>query len=282
MKIENELPKRDGSAIPSSANAENQPQEVTTYKVPTEIIDLPSRGLLYSKDSPLSSGTIEIKYMTAKEEDILTTESFIRKGVVIDKFLQSLIVTPNVNLSDMLIGDIDALTVAARIYGYGNDYDAFIETPSGKQQRTEIDLTQLKLNYLEDRFLKEANLNEFDFELPKSGVKISFKMLTKADQERYSAEVEKNKKAFSGETKSASTQFVYQIVSVDGNREERVIRQFVEEGLMAYDARALRRYIDEVQPGIDLSVEVTDRETGETFPAEVPIGVQFFWPDAKV
>lgn len=281
MKIENELPKRDGNAIPSSDYVE-QPKEVTTYKVPTEIIDLPSRGLLYPKDSPLKDGTLEIKYMTAKEEDILTTESFIRKGIVLDKFLQSLIVTPNVDLSQMLIGDIDALTVAARVYGYGSDYDVYIETPSGGKQRTEVNLNDLKLNFLEDRFLKEPHLNEFDFELPKSGNKITFKMLTKGDQEKYLAEVEKNKKAFSGQTKSASTQFIYQIISVDGNRDEKTIRDFVENGLMAFDARSLRRYIEEIQPGIDLSMEVTDRNTGEPFQVDIPIGVQFFWPDAKI
>lgn len=281
MKLDTDYPKRDGEPIPNSVNTE-QVQQVATYKVPTEIIDLPSKGLLYPKDSPLSSGTLEIKYMTAKEEDILSTESYIRKGIVLEKFLESIIVTPNVSLSDMLIGDIDALTIAARIYGYGKDYEAFVETPSGKKQRIEVDLTQLDFNLLEERFIKEKGVNEFDFELPKSKVQVSFKMLTQKDQKRYLEEVEKNKKAFSGETKSASTQFVYQLVSVNGSTDEKFIREFVDEGLMAFDARALRKYIETIQPGVNLSVEEVDRETNQPFSVDIPISLQFFWPDIKI
>jgi hypothetical protein len=281
MELDTDYPKRDGKPIPNSVNTE-QVQQVATYKVPTEIIDLPSKGLLYPKDSPLSSGTLEIKYMTAKEEDILSTESYIRKGIVLEKFLESIIVTPNVSLSDMLIGDIDALTIAARIYGYGKDYEAFVETPSGKKQRIEVDLTQLDFNLLEERFIKEKGINEFDFELPKSKVQISFKMLTQKDQKRYLEEVEKNKKAFSGETKSASTQFVYQLVSVNGSTDEKFIREFVDEGLMAFDARALRKYIETIQPGVNLSVEEVDRETNQPFSVDIPISLQFFWPDIKI
>ena len=90
-------------------------------KIPTEIIDLPSKGLLYSKDNPLSSGKIEMKYMTAKEEDILTNSALIQKGTVIDEVVKSLIVT-KINYDDLLIGDKDALMVAARVLGYGKDY----------------------------------------------------------------------------------------------------------------------------------------------------------------
>lgn len=281
MKLDTDYPRRDGEPIPTSVNTE-QVQQVVTYKVPTEIIDLPSKGLLYPKDSPLSSGTLEIKYMTAKEEDILSTESYIRKGIVLEKFLESIIVTPNVSLSDMLVGDIDALTIAARIYGYGKDYEAFVETPSGKKQRIEIDLTQLDFNLLEERFVKQVGLNELDFELPKSQIKVTFKLLTQNDQKRYQDEVEKNKKAFSGETKAASTQFVYQLTSVDGNRDERYIRDFVENGLMAFDARAFRKYIETIQPGVNLSVEEIDRETNQPFSVDIPISLQFFWPDIKI
>ena len=282
MNLDTDYPKRGGNETsPNPVNTE-QVQQVSNYKVPTEIIDLPSKGLLYPKSNPLSSGTIEIKYMTAREEDILSTESYIRKGIVLEKFLESLIVTPNVTLSDMLIGDIDALTIAARIFGYGKDYEAYVDTPSGKKQRIEVDLTLLDMNLLEERFVKQVGVNELDFELPKSKIKVTFKILTQRDQKRYQEEVEKNKKAFSGETRSASTQFVYQLVSVDGNKDERYIRDFVENGLMAFDARALRKYIETVQPGMNLSVEEIDRETNEPFSVDIPISIQFFWPDFKV
>ena len=282
MKMDTNYPKKDvlesnQQTVPNPTN-----EEVVGYKVPTEIIELPSKGLLYPKGSPLSSGNIEIKYMTAKEEDILTTESYIKKGVVLDRFLESLIVTPGVKLDDLLLGDIDALTIAARIFGYGSEYDVQIETPSGRRQTESIDLSTLSLNYIEDRFIKEANLNEFDFELPSSKVVVIFKMMTQGDQKRFQSEIDKNKKVFTGQSKLSSTQLKSQIISVDGNRDIAYIRDFVDNGLLAADARALRKYMEGIQPGVNLSVEVTDKETGEPFQIDTPIGVQFFWPDAKV
>ena len=92
-------------------------------KFPSEIIDLPSGGLLYPKDSPLSSGKVEMKYMTAKEEDILTNQNFIKRGVVIDKLVQSLLIDKSIKYTDLFSGDKNALLVAARILGYGEIYE---------------------------------------------------------------------------------------------------------------------------------------------------------------
>ena len=88
----------------------------------SEVIDLPSLGKVYPKSSPISNGKIEIKYMTAKEEDILTSINLIRKGIVLDKLLEALIVDKSIKLSDMLVGDKNAILIAARILGYGKDY----------------------------------------------------------------------------------------------------------------------------------------------------------------
>jgi hypothetical protein len=282
MKMDTNYPKREvlesnEQTVPNSKN-----EEVVGYRIPTEIIELPSKGLLYPKGSPLHSGNIEIKYMTAKEEDILTTESYIKKGVVLDRFLESLIVTEGVKLDDLILGDVDALTVAARIFGYGNEYDVSIDTPSGKKQRESVDLSELSLNYLEERFLKEVGLNEFEFELPSSKVVVTFRIMTQGDQKRFQMEIDKNKKLFTGQAKLSSTQLKHQIVSVDGNKDQKFIRDFVDNGILASDARALRKFIEGIQPGVNLSVEVTDRETGEPFQVDTPIGIQFFWPDAKV
>jgi hypothetical protein len=282
MKMDTDYPKGSPNVNTEQSSVIEPTKEAVGYRIPTEIIDLPSKGLLYPKDSPLSSGTIELKYMTAREEDILTTESYIKKGVVIDKFLESLIVTEGVKLDDILIGDIDAITIAARVIGYGSDYDVVVETPSGNKQQHYVDLNQITLNTLEERFIKQENLNEFDFELPASKVVVTFKMLTQYDQKMFQLELDKNKKAYSGQSKVSSTQLKYQIKAINGNYDRKEVINFIDNGLLASDARALRKYIDEIKPGINLSVEVTDRETGETFQVDAPIGVQFFWPDAKV
>ena len=113
------------------------------FKFPTEVISLPSKGLIYPKDNPLSSGKIEMKYMTAKEEDILTNANYIQKGIVLDKLIESLIVS-KVNYNDLIVGDKNALLVAARVLGYGKDYEFRATNPTTKQQEDfSIDLSTL-------------------------------------------------------------------------------------------------------------------------------------------
>lgn len=259
-----------------------QATEISSYKVPTVVVDLPSRGLVYPSGHPLSAGTVEIKYMTAKEEDILATESFIRNGTVIERFLQSLIQTPGVKTDDMLIGDIDAVTVAARVYGYGHDYEVNIETPSGNSQKIIVDLSKLMLNVLEEEYVTKRGSNEFEFTLP-SGNVITFKLLTQKDQTLIQNDLKKqNRSNIQGVSTAASTQLKYQILTVNGVPDRRIVNNFIDNFMLAADARALRKHIEKIQPGIDLSVEVVDNETGEPFQASVTIGVRFFWPDARV
>jgi hypothetical protein len=279
------MPENNTSEVEQDPKMPIPPQqavEISAYKVPTVIIDLPSKGLVYSKDHPLSAGTIEIKYMTAKEEDILSTESFIRNGTVIERFLQSIIITPGVSTNDMVIGDIDALTVAARVYGYGHDYEVNVETPSGGNQKVIVDLSKLVLNTLDEETVAVRGVNEFDFKLP-TGTDIKFKLLTQKDQTLIQADLKRQSKAsVQSVSTTASTQLKYQIVAVNGVRDRRTVNDFVDNYLLASDARALRRYMESIQPGIDLSVEVTDIQTGEPFQAPITIGVKFFWPDARV
>ena len=141
-------------------------------KFPTEIVELPSKGHFYINGHPLSSGKVEIKYMTAKEEDILTSENLIRQGTVIDKLLESLIVDKSIKVDDLLTGDKNALMVASRILAYGKDYDFEY---NGVEQK--VDLTTLdnkKVDY--SNFPK--GVNEFEFKLPnsKSVVKVMIDM----------------------------------------------------------------------------------------------------------
>ena len=150
---------------------------------PTEIVDLPSKGYFYPETSPLSSGKLELKYMTAKEEDILTSQNLIKQGTVIDILLQSLIVDKTVKVEDLLIGDKTAIMVAARILGYGKDYDF---TYDGEEQK--VDLTTLKPIELDESQLKKGS-NQFEYVLPKSERKITFKLLTGKDEKNIDAEV---------------------------------------------------------------------------------------------
>jgi len=244
------------------------------FKIPTETVTLPSKGLLYSKDSPLSKGEIEMRYMTAVHEDLLTNANYIRQGTVIDKLLKALIVT-EINYDDLLIGDKNAVLVAARILGYGKDYKF---TYDGKE--VEVDLTTLKEKELDESLFK-SGINEFTYELPKSGNKITFKLLTHGDEQKIDAEIKGLKKIKPDATTDITTRLKHMITSVNGEREPKKIREFVDQYLLAPDARALRQYYTQIQPDIDMKfIPEDDNYTGEGI--AIPIGLNFFWPDAGV
>ena len=247
-------------------------------KLPTEMVSLPSKGLLYPKESPLAKGEVEMKYMTAKEEDILTNANYIRQGVVIDKLLQSLIVTP-INYDELLIGDKNAILIAARVLGYGKDY-TFKYSNNGQETEASIDLSTLQEKQLDETLLKKG-INEFTFSLPKSGNVVTFKLLTHGDEKKIDGEIKGLQKINPTQTTDVTTRMKFIITSVNGDRDQKSIREFVDNYLLAVEARALREYYARVSPDIDLKYFPEDADyTGEGI--TVPISVNFFWPDAGI
>jgi hypothetical protein len=238
------------------------------FKLATEVVDLPSKGYLYSKDSPLAEGKIEIKYMTAKEEDILTNSSYIQKGIVLDKLFQSLIVS-KINYNDLLIGDKNAIMIAARILGYGKDYNFTYE---GVEET--VDLTDVNNTEIDEELFKSGK-NEFDFTFPHSGNEITFKLLNHGDETKIQRELDGLKKINKNEDPTLTTRLKHTILSVEGKTEKKDIREFVDKYLLARDARALREYIKSMSPDVDLTFFPSGNETTKT----IPIGVGFFWPD---
>lgn len=238
------------------------------FTLPTEIIDLPSKGLIYPKDNPLSSGQIEMKYMTAKEEDILTNQSYIQKGVVIDKLLKSLIVS-EINYNDLIIGDKNAIMVAARILGYGKEYEFYSE---GDTQS--IDLSEINNKEINESLF--SGVNSFDFKLPHSNNEITFKLLTHGDEIKINQELEGLKKLKKEDSHEVSTRLKHIITSINGESDPPTIRKFVDIALLAKDARALREYINQIQPDVDLSFFPEGSNTKRS----IPINLNFFWPDA--
>jgi hypothetical protein len=248
------------------------------FKTPTEVVTLPSKGLLYPKESPLSKGEIEMKYMTAREEDILTNANYIRQGVVIDKLLQSLIVTP-INYDELLVGDKNAILVAARVLGYGKDY-SFKYNQNGQEIEAVVDLSQLNEKQLDETLLKKG-INEFSFDLPKSGNVVTFKLLTHGDEKKIDAEIKGLQKINPNATTDVTTRLKHIITSINGDRDQKSIREFVDNYLLAVEARALREYYTRVSPDIELKYFPEDSDyTGEGI--TVPVSVNFFWPDAGV
>ena len=242
--------------------------EESKFTLPTETVELPSKGLLYPEDSELAKGVIEIKYMTAKEEDILTNQSYIRNGTVLDKLLKSVIVS-KINFDDLLIGDKNAIMVAARILGYGSEYKF-----TYNNEEYTVDLSQLENKIIKEE-LFTSRLNEFAFTLPHSKNNITFKLLTHRDEQNINRELEGLKKINKDVSPELSTRLKHLITSVEGNRETKDIRDFIDNYLLAKDSRALREYIKEVQPDVDL----TFFPDGSSDRIPVSIGVNFFWPD---
>lgn len=248
---------------------------------PTEEVSLPSKGLLYPEGSPLRSGKIRMKYMTAREEDILTNQNLIKNGTVIDKLLQSLIVDP-VKVEDLLIGDKNAILVAARILGYGQDYAFKYPHPlTGEEEEISIDLTEA-----EDKFIDESKMingqNEFEFQLPTSKVSLSFKLLTQADDKKIEAELKGLKKINKNSNPELTTRLKHVIQAVNGDRTQKTIREFVDTQFLARDARAFRKHIETVMPDIDLTFDLTFSDGAVIENVTIPINVNFFWPDAEL
>jgi len=255
--------------------AENQ------YGFTTEVLSLPSKGLLYPEDSPLRSGTIDVKYMTAKEEDILTSQNLITQGVVIERLLQSVIADSKVKLDDLLIGDKNALMMGTRILGYGKDYPVVIIDPeTGQEVETTIDLTTIKEKQVDESLLE--NGNNFEFELPNSKRKIGFKLLTHKEETEIDKILKSLEKAekITGISTEITTRLKYQIQSIDGDKEQKTIDSFVDNEFLSLDVRAYRKYVSSLTPDMDLTFDYTSGN-GNTTQVAVPLGLDFFWPAAE-
>jgi hypothetical protein len=246
-------------------------------KIPTETVSLPSKGLLYLETSPLAKGNIEMKYMTAKEEDILTNSNYIKNGTVIDKLLQALIITP-ISFNDLLIGDKNAVLIAARVLGYGKDYTFKYANQRGQELETTVDLSTLEDKQIDESLFKRG-VNEFSFVLPHSGNNITFKLLTHGDEQKIEAEIKGLQKVNPNTSTDVTTRLKHLITSVEGKRDPKDIRDFVDNYLIAKDARALREYYSKIMPDINLTFKPDDENyTGEGI--TIPISLNFFWPDA--
>ena len=235
--------------------------------IPTEVVKLPSKGLVYPKSSPLASGKIEMKYMTAREEDILTNQNYISNGTVIDKLMQSLIIT-DIDYNELIIGDKNAIMVAARILGYGKEYNF-----EYRGEEYNIDLSKLENKVLDESLFKDG-VNEFPFTLPSTNTLITFKLLTHGDEKTIDKEIAGLKKINKESSPDLSTRLKHMITSVNGDRDLKSIREFVDNYLLARDSRALREHVRKIQPDVDLTFISNGGEE-----VAIPIGLSFFWPD---
>lgn len=276
---------RLGAIVQSDAPV-TQPVQTTqnnllSFVAPTEFVDLPSRGEFYPQGHPLKGKTkVELKFMTAKEEDILTSRSLIKKGVVLDRLLESLLVDKSIKPESLLLGDKNALIVAARISGYGSAYKASVTCPScGTTSKHQFDLDKLQPHFcenFEDLGVKKLENGNFTLTLTKTGALVEVKPLFGSDETEMTELAEKRKKMNLPEEVSTSQMKAY-IVSVNGNKDKQLLKQFIEN-MPALDAKTLRLVYKELIPNLDMTQEFVCSSCSFEQEMEVPFTVDFFWP----
>ena len=246
------------------------------YDFPTEVITLPSEGKCYPEDHPLSSGELEIKYMTAKEEEILASQNLISKGVVLDKLFESIIADKKINIDDIIIGDKNAIVLATRILGYGPEYKIQVPSIEG-QTEIQIDLSKVQTKDVDLDKLNRENIYEWVTPVGKNVIK--WRMLTHGDEKMIDTDVRAmNRLNKDGASAELTTRYRYMIKSVDGKEDTKSIVDFVNNKFLARDTRAFRTHIKELQPDMKMEFEYDNPNTGEKEMTPIPMGVGCFWP----
>lgn len=248
-------------------------------KYPTNIIPLPTKGVFYPIGHPLSSGEIELKEMSAKEEDLLANQQLIKSGKVLDKLMEALIVDKSIRIEDILIPDKNAIFIGIRQFSYGSSYPVSITCPHCSiSNKVDINLNELKYKPFDfDNYPKGQN--NFSFKLPNSGIVVTYKLLNQLDEKSIDAELEQIKKINKENTSELTTRLKYLLSSVDNNSDRASIRRFVEEKLSAKDSLALRKHMKEHNPDVDMSFDFKCSECNHERRLDVPIGASFLWPD---
>ncbi len=249
--------------------------------IPHELAPLPSSGKVYPVDSSFHGvDAVEIRAMTAREEDILTSRALLKKGTVISELIKSCLVDKSLNSLDLLSGDRNALMVAIRITGYGPEYNVEIEcNECGVKSPHEFNLTELPIKRLDIEPISPG-LNLFEFMLPYSKKNVKFKFLTGRNEEEIMQTAEKQKKlGLNAGESNVTTNLLYSIVSVDGIEDRSKISNFVKN-MPARDSLALRNYIKDNEPGLMMKQETTCNACGHQEEVVMPLGIGFLWPNA--
>lgn len=242
--------------------ARQQYENQQRAKVPGYSANLPSLGLVYPADSPLRSGVVEMRHMTAYDEDILTNASYIKDGTVLEKLIDSLIITPGVSCNDLIVGDRESLIITARIFAYGKTYSVQVTDPdSGSEVMRDIDLSKIPFKPFN---LQSDDSGEFEYKVNSTGDTIKFKYLTSGETGKINQD-------------HAISDFMkFSITEINGNREYSAIEDYVRFNFMAKDSKDFRSYILQNRPGLDFNLEF-EGESGSTFTAGFLIGGDLFW-----
>jgi len=271
----------DADAPPQTKGA--QTGASFSFSTPTEFVELPSAGRYYPEGHPLcGKEEVEIYHMTAKDEDILTSETLIKKGIVIDRLLKNVLVDKSIEPNSLLIGDKNALLVAVRITGYGEAYDTKMICPSCmKSVSQRFDLALRTIYHANDEEVKEhgfeiSSSGSFELTMPASKVVVEVRLMTGQDEE-YLNKMSENRRKNKLPESTLTDQLRRMIVSVNGDSSGQMIKEFIKY-MPAKDSRYLRTTYHKIVPDINMAQEFSCASCGHAQELEVPFTVDFFWP----
>tara|TARA_Y100000034_G_scaffold136422_1_gene212791 strand:- start:568 stop:1428 length:861 start_codon:yes stop_codon:yes gene_type:complete len=273
------VPENPPDSNPPIASLEEKTDNLFSFVLPTEFVDLPSEGLQYEEGHVLHGvSTIEIRHMTAKEEDILSSESLLKKGVALDRLLQSVVVDKSIQVNELLVGDKNALLIAARITGFGPHYDASVTCPScyaTVPQNINLEDIEIKNLVLPSNVTPTEDGN-YDIWIEKFDLTITVRLLKGSDEKKVSEQREKRRKLKQPDA-DITTQLSAIIVAVNGQSEPGAVRQFIEI-MPSLVSRQIRAAYDELVPNLDLTVDYECEACSYAGRVGLPMSAEFFWP----
>ena len=251
------------------------------FVVPRDFVMIPSKGVIYPVDSPLHGlEELEVRHLTAQDEDVLTSRSLLRSGKALDAVLDNVILNKSIKSNKLISGDKNAILTFLRITGYGPEYIVQIDCPSCNTEiKHEFDLSALNMRFLDVSPIA-AGENRFEYTLP-SGNQIHFKFLNTEEENNINEQLEKAKKMTNSPFDSnVTTRLKHQIVSVNGDDNPAIINQFVDN-MSVRDSRAFRKYFEEIEPDVIMKQDFNCVHCGHRGEVDIPITVCFFWPDSE-
>ena len=253
-----------------------------SFVIPTEMVELPSRGQGYPPEHPLfNQEMVEIRHMTAKDEDILTSKSLLKKGLALDRLIDNILVDKKVRSMNLLSGDRSAIVIEARKYAYGNEYKTKIVCPAcGEQKRYKYDLNDKQIHYGEvPEGVVPNERGNFVVTLPVSKFNIEIKRMTGKDEQQMVENVKKGSKRNNGVDTNLSEQLKSIIVSVNGD-DRRTTCNYFAENMLSSDTRHIREMYKRINPDVKLKFDFECRACGHEQELEVGLNADFFWPES--
>jgi hypothetical protein len=234
---------------------------------------LPSLGKAYKSKKK----NIKLAYMTTADENILTSPNLLQSGEFLEILINRKILEPDLRYKDLLVGDRNAIMLWLRATGYGEMYPVTLLDENQDPFDTEINLNELKTKELT---VDPDEDGLFNFILPLTKTNIRFRFLTCGDIDDIEKVLEKERENNIPINNGTTYRYEKMIVEVNGDRNKANIRNFVNS-MRIPDAKAFDNYVEEIESGIDLNIDVKTPGDGSisTF---LPLNLNFFWPDIRL